>query len=277
MSLILFLSNIENAYIVIVSIFSIGQLISSLEFIFIRKEFSDVGAFPWKILRFEHQRYLSSNIRPAISGLFSYGGVLTTLVIRIVALVAILFTPINSLQFTICVVIIVATLIIMHSRQVYGGEGSDQMSLIISICLLTGGGIFMNHGYMAQISLFFLAAQSCLSYTAAGIAKLISPKWRSGYATFEIFNTASHGSLNVASFLSKNRALSYTLSWSAILFESSFAVCLISPWPVLLSILTLGIIFHFVNAIVMGLNSFLWIFVATYPAIIYTAASIHQL
>lgn len=31
-----------------------------------------------------------------------------------------------------------------------------------------------------------------------------------------------------------------------------------------------GLLFHLANALVMGLNSFIWAFVATYPAILFT-------
>ncbi len=277
MDLPVFFGDVRSAYSIILYLFVAGQLVSTLEFLFIRREFSDHGAFPWKILRFEHQRYMSSALANRASGLYGYKGVLITLSLRILALILILFCPIASYWFTVCALIIAATLVIMQSRQIYGGEGSDQMSLIISICLLTGGGVFFNFVIMAGLIMWFIAAQSCLSYTAAGVAKLGSAKWRSGNATFEIFNTTSHGSYPVAHFLSRNHTISFVLSWSAMVFESGFAICLITPWPITAALLLMGVVFHLVNAIVMGLNSFLWIFIATYPAIIFTASCIHHL
>jgi hypothetical protein len=38
----------------------------------------------------------------------------------------------------------------------------------------------------------------------------------------------------------------------------------------------LGILFHVANAVIMGLNTFVWAFVATYPAILFCAVSLRQ-
>jgi hypothetical protein len=38
----------------------------------------------------------------------------------------------------------------------------------------------------------------------------------------------------------------------------------------------LGILFHVANAVIMGLNTFVWAFVETYPAILFCAVSLRQ-
>jgi hypothetical protein len=111
----------------------------------------------------------------------------------------------------------------------------------------------------------------------AGVAKLFSKSWRSGIAVFQIMNTESFGSEGVAKvLLNASPVLKTALSWSVMLFEALFFVVLILPWPWFFVVLILGIAFHFYNAVIMGLNNFFWVFLATYPAIIYTNLALHH-
>lgn len=277
MALISLLQDTTMVFQIIVYFFVIGQIISSLEFVSIRREFKNEGLFSWRILKFQNNQHISSPFLGAIvNKLFNYTGFMTLLFVRIIALCLLILFPIDSLFFTIVALLLSAILLIMQYRQSYGGEGSDQMSIIISICLLLGAGVFLDT-LLSKVSLWFIAAQSCLSYSAAGIAKLVSPIWRSGNAISNIFNTVSFGSYLMSKFLSRYAIISYILSWIVILFETCFPLCLVTPVAVTFFILFCGFIFHLINAMAMGLNSFLWIFIATYPAIIYTSSSIKSL
>ena len=272
-----FYSNITLCYSFILYLFFAGQFISTLEMIFINKEFKDTGAFSWKILRFERQQYMPSSVTNRFLSLFfTFRGVVVILLLRLLCLIGMVLFSIDGVAFTVFAFIVLISLIAIHFRNVYGGDGSDQMSTILSFCLFAGCGVFMQNSILERASIWFIAVQSCLSYCSAGIAKMASSKWRSGEATYEIFNTASHGSFAAAKVLSNNKRLSFILSWMAILFESLFPFCLLMPLPVVFAFLLCGITFHLVNAVVMGLNSFFWIFIATYPAILYTWFSLHQ-
>jgi hypothetical protein len=63
--------------------------------------------------------------------------------------------------------------------------------------------------------------------------------------------------------------LAYALCWGTILFESAFVMAPILPQQALLVLLAVAATFHVAVAIIMGLNGFVWSFVATYPAILY--------
>jgi hypothetical protein len=53
--------------------------------------------------------------------------------------------------------------------------------------------------------------------------------------------------------------------------EVAFPLALPLGYPYGLVLLGWGVVFHAANALVMGINSFFWSFVATYPAILYCA------
>jgi hypothetical protein len=51
--------------------------------------------------------------------------------------------------------------------------------------------------------------------------------------------------------------------------ECAFTIALIVGYPGCLLFIAWGLTFHLMNATVMGLNSFFWSFISTYPAVIY--------
>jgi hypothetical protein len=58
-------------------------------------------------------------------------------------------------------------------------------------------------------------------------------------------------------------------AWSVIIVECAFPLVVIAPFPLMVVLLSLGMLFHLLCAVIMGLNSFLWAFVATYPALVF--------
>jgi len=51
--------------------------------------------------------------------------------------------------------------------------------------------------------------------------------------------------------------------------ECSFPLAIVVGSPPCLALVAWGVLFHLMNAVVMGLNSFFWAFVATCPPAIY--------
>ncbi|WP_405833249.1 MULTISPECIES: hypothetical protein [unclassified Streptomyces] len=151
----------------------------------------------------------------------------------------------------------------------YSGEdGSDQMLTImgtayaISLMLSFADGV-------PEAGLCFIGAQACLAYSAAGIAKLISPCWRSGDAIRGILSTRTYGARRLAAAVRRVPGAALFTSWVTMTFESLFVLAPFLPRVPLFTLLGVAVLFHASTAAVMGLNGFLWSFVATYPAIIY--------
>jgi hypothetical protein len=136
--------------------------------------------------------------------------------------------------------------------------------------------LFPGDVHVAQASLWFIAIQGCLSYFVAGIAKVISPVWRSGEAVRRILGTRTYGSRRSASLVSGRDGVCVALSWLVMLFECTFPLALAFGITGFAIFAVLGIFFHITNAVIMGLNTFVWAFVATYPAILFCALSLRQ-
>jgi hypothetical protein len=163
---------------------------------------------------------------------------------------------------------------LLHLRSPYGMDGSDQMSTQVFGALFLG---YLGGSTLAlQASLWFIAGQACLSYFTSGFAKVLSPYWRAGDVVFAIFNTRTYGYEPVARFLYQKTTLTKLLTWGAVFMECIFPLALFLGFPGCLVLIAWGVWFHIMNAVVMGLNSFFWSFVATYPAVIYVAIVIEQ-
>jgi len=77
--------------------------------------------------------------------------------------------------------------------------------------------------------------------------------------------------------LSRRYWLAITLSWAIIVFECSFFLVFFIDLKYVMILLAMGVLFHLTNAIVMGLNGFLFAFTAAYPAVFYCVLTAQDL
>jgi hypothetical protein len=121
----------------------------------------------------------------------------------------------------------------------------------------------------AGYCLYFLTLQLFLAYFAAGFHKLRSPYWRSGYALPGLLSARLFGFPAFGAWLDRHGLLAWCSSWATIVWEVSFPVVLVAPREVGLAYFCCGVLFHLGTAFTMGLNKFIWAFLALYPAAIY--------
>jgi len=255
----------------VIRLFCIALFLTALEYVMIIRQFDNDGIYSWKMIKL---RINPRALKLIPDFLFNKPGVFAITLLRIMCAIYLFIHPLSPITVYVLAVV-VATSLLLAIRNPIGSDGSDQMSVIISIALLIA---FIFHDpQIAAISLYFIAAQSILSYVIAGGAKMLSKKWRSGAAIYQIMNTESYGSERIALYLRRSSPMvSWVLSWNVMLVEALFFTVVILPYPYFLIFLAWGLIFHFYNAIIMGLNNFFWVFLATYPAIIYANIALHN-
>ena len=118
------------------------------------------------------------------------------------------------------------------------------------------------------ICMYFIGAQAMLAYFSSGAAKVVSPAWRSGKAFQNIMNSYSYGNHFVSRMVTRFPGLSLIASWIIILFQLSFPIVILLPYPWNYCYLAMGLAFHLAIAITMSLNLFVPAFVSTYPALL---------
>jgi hypothetical protein len=244
-------------------------IVSSAEMIARRTQLTDGGLLSWKVSR---TRAAWLEQQSALSYIFEYPRVLAVVWARVAAGV-VLILPVNGkLHFASAIALFVSS-VLLTIRTPVGNDGADQMTTIVL------AGVVAAHAcksFGVEAAFWFIAVQACMSYGTSGIAKLVSPEWRSGQGLIGVMGTEVFGESGVRNILECNAWLPIVLSWSVIGFECCYVMSLLLPLRLLVGLSVLAGLFHAGAARVMGLNNFVLAFVSTYPAIFHCWSVLHR-
>jgi hypothetical protein len=259
----------HTAVSIVAKLAALEVIVVCAEYIADPRQLRDEGLMSWKVGRLRNVWLAASGA--LLDPVLRYPNVLAIVSFRLLLAAVILFAPlvfISSAWITVPAALFTGVFLLRNS---YGLDGADQMTWII----FTGLAIASLVGTpLAETTyLWFLALQACLAYATAGIAKASASHWRNGSCLVGIFGTRIYGHAKLADFLRQNPTIANLLARLLIVWQCSFPVVLLAPVPVGLSILGIGVLFHLANAYFMGLNTFVWSFVATYPAILFFVQS----
>lgn len=245
---------------------SIGLSVSMLEKLITRRHFADDGLLSWNVSRHRQTWTMEGRTGALFGSLLSYRSYVALLGL---ILAATLLMPLGITRywlFPILTLIVLGSLLLSGIRNPYGLDGSDQMNLVLfSAAFLSSFAAAESVGEKACV--WFVALQSCASYVIAGVAKLVSPDWRSGKALIGILSTNGYGNQTVYEVLRRKTWLAAVLCWGVIVFECTFPVVLFAGPVTATAFLLAGVAFHGGIALIMGLNNFFWAFIAAYPAV----------
>jgi hypothetical protein len=164
-------------------------------------------------------------------------------------------------------VAVAATTLLLRLRSPIGMHASGGMVMVTFTAAALG--LAVGTAQAVGFALAFIGGQACFAYLVAGSRKLQEPLWRDGRAVPLISSNLMWGARRQAVALRAHPRLGSTLGWATMLGECSVPLALVAPLPVALAILGCAMLFHLGVAVQMGLNSFVWAFGSTYPAIIF--------
>ncbi|MEP0262704.1 hypothetical protein [Dokdonia sp.] len=261
--------NIEFVYICMKYFVLVGISISTIELLYNWKNFKDDRLYSWKVISTRGYFSEKNTLHKLANFLLKYPNFIGVIILRLIIILLLVVPGIWGFSQAPLFLALVLTSLMINYRSPFGQDGSDQMSTIVIIVLFLYH-INPENSIVAQAGIWFIALQSLLSYFTAGFFKAKGEKWTTRpNAVFLIFNTATYGSKPIAGYL-QNRQMAITfLTWSTVAVEAAFPLVLVTGYPGMIVFLGWGLTFHLMNALVMGLNSFLWAFLATYGAIIY--------
>lgn len=249
-------------------ILSIGLLIASLEDLKEWPQFSDSGLLGWKVGRWGTLRKSEGSVAKLANFLLSEKTFKTSIFLRIVGSATLLLFSVINIVSPFLILCLFALTLLLALRSPYGLDGAYQMNLVTLLALSISSIAGVN-SEVSVVCMIFICSELILSYFIAGFFKLISPIWRKSYALPVIFSTRTYGNAFIYEFVRNHSLITSVLTWSVFIFEMSF-FCIFFASPLYVPLICiLGIIFHLFNSIFMGLNSFLFGFVATYPALLY--------
>lgn len=156
-------------------------------------------------------------------------------------------------------------LLIKRFHGPYNG-GSDTMSILVLLCLWLAN--LAPSRMLQEIALGYLALQLTLSYFQSGLVKIENAEWRSGKALREVFALTTYPvSESLRHLASKPKLLLYA-SRAVIIGELLFPLALMHSMALMIALVFTGM-FHLANAILFGLNRFVWSWLAAYPVILW--------
>jgi hypothetical protein len=186
-----------------------------------------------------------------------------------------LFIPRMALAFLLMAgvqpLIIEALLLLLGMAILYRFQGpynggSDRMSLLLLCCLLLFR-LAPMRGWQ-EIAVGYLAVQVVLSYAIAGWVKLANPEWRNGRAMSDVLQFSVYPVSESIRSWSRLPRLLTCMSWALILFELCFPLAFLDDVALKIALL-IAAMFHLANACLFGLNRFLWVWIAAYPALLW--------
>jgi hypothetical protein len=243
-------------------------LVSAIELIACPDLLSDEGLLSWEVGRLRHPLLAVGWTGRLFDAVMNHRRFVALLWPRALLAGLLLVSPNRWLLAPGIDALMVLLLFLFAKRSMYGQDGADQMQLIIWITALIATAI---GGQKAlALGIWFLAYQTCMSYCVAGFAKIRAPGWRKGEFLPGVLGTVIYGTRFFGGFLRRNSRVALVLSWAVLLFETSFPLAWILPWPWGAGYLAVGLIFHVANAFLMGLGTFLATFLAAYPAVLFT-------
>jgi len=246
------------------ALLGIGQTIVTLEILSIRRELDGGGVYPWPVLR------LAVPPRPAAlrkvrEALFGTPGVVLLLLLRLLLAATLVFASAQSITL-VAILLLAALLVTFAVRLPWAQEAADDISVQVALGLAAFA-VCRSFG-APSVGLYYIAAFAALAYITSGATKLSEPAWRSGVALGRVVNLRSFGAPWAADLLLPRPRLRLVLSWAVMLAEVCFPLALLLPAGGIVAVLAAGLVFHLAVALCMGLNAFVWAFVATYPAIL---------
>ena len=240
---------------------ALALLLQSLEWLQVRAVFADSGVWRYALLAPE-QRALPLGLSLLCRVSLPYPSFVLLLGLRCVAAALVLFLEESRVWPFLCISQI---LLCVRFRGASNG-GSDSMSVVLASALSVPA-LVGRTPLAIQAALLYIGVQVTLSYVIAGLAKLRQPDWQNGRALQHFVLGSPYGVPRGVRWFVEQRGVALTLGWAVVAFECLFPLAWLDP-RVCLAWLSCGVLFHTANVLALGLNRFLWAWIAGYPALL---------
>lgn len=240
----------------------------------LRANLCDDGLFSWRVNRLSHPmttRFLSNL---GIDRVFEYPGVLGLLLLRAATALAVIITVCTGRSSVIPLFVLTVLALGFHLRNSSSNDGSDQYTLIILVACTLSELIHSQNAYAAAA--FFIAGQSMLAYSVSGWLKIFQRGWRDGSFAKGILETSSFGNRALLVWFRRYPAISVLGGIAVCGGDCLLGIAGVIPPSITMLVLAFGVVLHFGIARVLGLNTFVLAFCATYPCVYYFSTALYS-
>lgn len=187
-----------------------------------------------------------------------------------------LFLCLLPIGWTACAALIVIaltnTVLILRSS----ADGADKMAMVVTYGLLLQMlGAICVQPLLSFAGVLWVGGQLTVCYATSGVGKLILSDWRNAKAPKNALSSYSYGNQTTFMVL-RYRAIAMMLAWGIMTVEALFPLALLAPLPVLMAALGLMALLHLSVAFAMGLNTYVFAFIAAYPSVLQLAQALRS-
>jgi hypothetical protein len=242
-------------------------LLQACEMIRIRASWSGHGPWAWAILRQEF-RIFGRVPFLLLDHALSDRGFLLLLIVQLASALGCIGFPHLAwapLMFA------TALLQSLRWRGTFNG-GSDYMTILVLLALSVAS--VFGAEKAALPALLYIGVQVVASYFIAGLVKIKEPEWRNGRALQVFMSSAARGAPSWVGMLASRRAVCAIGGWMVIGFELGLPFLLLSVGSansICGALLLAAFTFHVANALMFGLNRFVWAWLAGYAGVVMLA------
>lgn len=248
-----------------------GVLLDIFEILSVYSAYCDSSIFGWP-LKSSLFKWWIPGTGKLLNYLYSYRVYKALLSLGIIASVLVLL---KYSSFYYLVIVIAGIRILSTVRNgLAGSEAADHMLNMVLVCCCVF--VVLHDASSRHLILYFIAAQSLLTYFTAGAVKALKRRWIEGDTLRYILSTSLFRNSLFVKMLCSHPAIEKMICRAVILFEACCPLLVFISVKGCLVFLSLGVIFHASIAIVQGLNLFPFAFISTYPAIFFMSVQIHR-
>ncbi len=262
------LSEAATAARVATILVGIGSLVNVLQQLGDRRAYERDGMLGWATIGRSHRAGARrAGSRAAADLVFSSRVVTALAALEAVAACVLVVVRSSGLLVPALVTVLLARTY-HYGRDRFGFEGADQMRLIVLAGMLW---YHLTPGSRSgEVALVFIGTECVLAYVTAGIVKVGDEEWRSGRAMTATLRSETFGR-NAATSVLVRAGLAPAIAGSMLAFECAGWLLLLAGPVGVLAYVTIAAAFHVGNAVVLGLDRFVWVFGAALPCVAFTA------
>jgi hypothetical protein len=247
---------------------AITALLNFSETFFASANYKPGSIYDWNVLRTNLRVTTTGVLSKVGDALFRYEMFLALVLLQGLSAIVLLLN-IGGSYTLFFLVLLTICFVLYNVRNSFGQDGSDQMLTIVLICLCLAHAA--SSTLIKQMAIWFVCAQSLLSYLTAGFSKLAGKTWRNGSALIGINRTDAYGAHKLFFWFRQRPAAAKFMCWVIIVCECLCPALVLLGRPWVFIFLGMSVLFHLIIAVGMRLNTFFWAFLAALPAVLHVS------
>jgi hypothetical protein len=252
---------------------AVSSIILSAEVFMQTDLFSDRGLLSWRVNRLTHPLIDRVTRMVGVDAVFRYQNFLRLQAVRLILAIALLLAILMGRSTSALLSMEVMLTLLLHLRCSTSNDGSDQFTLIVLIACMFAELVGTPLLYVGACC--FVAGEAMVAYSTSGWLKILEPGWRDGSIITGVLATSTFGNRSLYRWYSEHAAMAVCSGLGVAVGDCILGIAALLPPSVCLTVLLFGFLLHVGIARVLGLNTFLWAFCATYPPTYFVSSTLY--